>query len=98
MDIIGSTLKDQGFNDDAIDIIMFQWRPATQRQINGSFKIYQEWCEENNYDSLRYDIPQVVEFLSYKFNQGLATSTIHSYRSAISTILEVVHPKLPRIG
>ena len=98
MDIIGSTLKAQVLSDDAIDIIMFQWRPATQRQINGCFQIYQDWCHEKNYDSLNYDIPQIVEYLTSKFKDGLATSTIHSYRSAISTVLEVVHPKLPRIG
>ena len=98
MDIIGSTLKAQGFSDDAIDFIMFQWSPATHRQINGFFQIYQDWCHEKNYDPLNYDIPQIVEYLTGKFKDGLATSTIHSYRSAISTVLEVVHPKLPRIG
>ncbi|KAK2551172.1 hypothetical protein P5673_027932 [Acropora cervicornis] len=61
------------------------WHPDPGAYAVDAFSL--SWCRERNVDSLQAHVSQVLNFLADYFGEGLSSSTLNSYRSALSSTL-----------
>ena len=97
-------MSDQGISDQASELIMSSWRPATQKLYNVYISRWIEYAKANNISVELPSISHVVNFLASLFHSGLSYSAINSARSALSSFLPNIegcsvgsHPLVKRI-
>ena len=87
MSSVRSRLSDQGISDQASELIMSSWRPATQKLYNVYISRWIEYAKANNISIEFPSIWHVVNFWANLFHSGLSYSAINSARSALSPLL-----------
>lgn len=73
--------------DIASDICLASISSSTFKQYNSGLRCWWEYCNINKIDIFTASIPDVLNFLSLHFNQGVSYGTLNAYRSAIAQIL-----------
>ena len=61
----------------------------TIQQYNSALKNWWNYCQKIQQDPLQPEVNIVLEFLTIRFNQGAASGTLNSERSAISLLSSV---------
>ena len=74
-------------SDRAIDLIFCSWREKTNSNYNSAWKSWEGWCATRCICPFSTDIPNVLEFLTEKFEAGLKYRSLNCYRSALSSAL-----------
>ena len=94
LSIIRKTLKNGGFQDDTINIILASWRPSTKRQYKTYLQKWIQFCNKKTLNPCAAEIRPILAFLTdlYK-NRKLHYSALNTARSAISTFMEMVGGK-----
>ena len=69
-------------------LIGSSWRPSTEGRYRQQWKHWLEWSGRNSVSTTSPSINQVLDFLGYLFDSGLAYRTINVARSAISVTLQ----------
>ena len=81
------SLSAKGFSEEAIRIINASWSTGTDKKYN---TVWKRWCgrhKENQIDTIKASINDVVNFLADCFADGRSYCTINTYRSALSSTL-----------
>lgn len=104
MQSVRARLTDQGISEQASDLIMASWRPATQKLYNVYISKWIDYAKSNDFPVDFPTISHIVNFLAHLFYSGLSYSTINSARSALSSYLPLIngcqvgcHPLVKRI-
>jgi len=61
--------------------------PITRKRYEPKWKSYLEFCNTHSYDPLNATDDEILEYFCTLINKGLRSSTIGTYRAAISTTL-----------
>lgn len=77
----------RGIPESSLDIIMSSFAEKTLNQYSCSLKSWWTYCENNSYDAFNATSTQVISFLTMKFEEGAAYSSLNTHRPALSTIL-----------
>lgn len=91
MEIIRSRFRSEGFQDQAIDLILASNRPATHTGYETAWNQWTDWCNRNGHHPMQGSLINVITFLSDSFQNGKAYSTINVYRSMLSGTLPQVN-------
>lgn len=97
-------LKNDGFNNEALDLIMGSWRPATSRLYDRFIEKWKMYALNHNIDPCNPAINNVANFLAGLFGDGMSYSSLNSARSALSAFLPFIngvavgsHPTISRL-
>ena len=80
----------EGFSEDAADLLMDKWRDGTKGSYEASWGKWASWARGWKINPFQATIADVVNFLSDMHREGKAYGTINGYRSAISSL----HPSI----
>lgn len=61
--------------------------PATLKQYNTTYKAWWTFCKTHKLDIYTASVPQVVQFLTQRFEANAGYSTLNTDRSALSTLI-----------
>lgn len=75
----------------AEDLIYNSWGKGTKASYYSAWKKWSSWCDRREIDPFSAPVAQVLEFLTYLFNEGFQYRTINVHRSAISSVLPNVN-------
>ena len=78
----------KGWTDTALDIMSASLSTATTKQYESALKCWWTFCAKKQIDPLKGEIPDILSFLTEKFESGATYGTLNSARSAISLIIE----------
>ena len=81
------------FSEETFPLISSSWRTGTLSRYNSCWNKWSNWCQERGLDTVTFPIDQLLEFLTYLFNLGLAYNTVNLHRSAISRTASDLHGK-----
>ena len=84
---INKRLAAEGFSEKARTLLTSSWRKGTQKDYRSKFRLFCNWCSEQQIDPFTASLKDCVNFLTYKFHQGAAYRTIAGYRSMMSSVL-----------
>jgi integrase len=96
-------LRRQGISQEASNIIMASWRPATQAVYRAAIHKWVLFCTREEINPVRATIAAVLNCLTEEFAKGNSYSSVNTLRSAISAILAPIdgtpagsHPLIKR--
>ncbi|KAG0778759.1 hypothetical protein G6F22_011043 [Rhizopus arrhizus] len=89
--VINNKRKSDGMNEGLIDHLNKAIRLSTNKTYDGYWKKYVIWCQKKDYDAEKYDIQQILQYLSD--HNHLQYSTLNGYRSAIASVLRILYPQ-----
>ena len=94
----------QGFSSEASSLMLVSWRDKTNSSYSSSFAKWAGWCHQRGRNPLSGPIADVINFLADFSSQGYQYQSLNCYRSAISSVHEVVdgvsvgtHPAVARL-
>ncbi|KAG1392100.1 hypothetical protein G6F60_012229 [Rhizopus arrhizus] len=90
LEVISHKRKNNGLNQDTIEHLSKTTCSSTSKAYNSYWRKYAVWCRTRNYDPKIYNIQQIVTFLVD--NRDKSYSTLNGYRSAVASVLTVLHP------
>ena len=70
-------------------IICQSWRAATLKSYSSAWKKWLAYCTQKGVNQLHPDLYDIIAFLTQTFDSQKSTSWTSTFRSAISTVLEV---------
>ena len=82
--------KDCQISEGATKLFLASWRQKSSKTYDSLFGKWISWCSERDCDPISCPIGEVVNFLAHVLEQGYQYRSIHSYRSAISSVHEKV--------
>lgn len=86
--VIRGALRKRKFSSRATSLITAARRESTSAVYNAKWKVYVDWCSEEQVDPLRPSMRRLADFFIFLFDvKKLAVSTIKGYRSMISHTL-----------
>ena len=86
-----SGLKQQGFSQSALSVIIEDTVLSTRTVYDAKWIVFTSWCKNQIPVILphKINVPQLADFLCYLFNtKHLSLTTLQGYRSAISSVLK----------
>ena len=87
MQDIGARYQRQGFSQQAADLILASWRPATQAAYNCYITKWKSYALRNKVAVNSPSTMEVANFLAELFRCGASHSAVNSARSALSAYL-----------
>lgn len=74
------------------DLMLALWRDKTNSNYmyGSSFSRWAGWCQQRGRDPTAGPIEDVVNFLAELFSEGYQYQSLNAYRSAISSVHEMV--------
>ena len=84
---IDKCLITEGFSEKSRKLLTASWRKGTQRDYRSKFKMFSNWCFEQQIDPYAASLKDCINFLAFKYHQGAAYRTIAGYRSMMSSVL-----------
>ena len=87
MQDIGARYQRQGFSQQAADLILASWRPATQAAYNCYIAKWKSYALRNKVAVNSPSTIEVANFLAELFQCGASHSAVNSARSALSAYL-----------
>ena len=85
-----NTLTRKGFSEKATNILFASWRKGTAKQYQAAWSAWLGWCRRRHSDPLSGTIKDIIHFLTDQYHQGKGYSTLNSYMSALSSILDPI--------
>ena len=85
-----NNLKAKGFSDDSVNIINASWRETTSKQYQYAWFLWSKWCSVANKDPMNSSVQDLLNFLSLQYKSGKSYSILNIYRSAISSVHNLV--------
>lgn len=70
-----------------MNLMLASLADSTIRQYNSSYKLWWQYCNENQLDVFAPDKTHILSFLAQKFNEGCSYGSLNSHRSALSLLL-----------
>ena len=87
MQDIGARYQRQGFSQQAADLILASWRPATQVAYNCYIAKWKSYALRNKVAVISPSTIGVANFLAELFRCGVSHSAVNAARSALSAYL-----------
>ena len=84
---VQQSLKKKGFSSAVSSRMARPNRASTLGVYQSKWNVFSNWCNKQKVDPLTASAPVVADFLLAKFNEGLASSTLAGYRTAIACTL-----------
>ena len=91
-------------SSEAKELLLSSWKSIISRSYDSHFKKWLGWCTERGCDPISGPISDVANFLADLRSQGYQTSSLNTYRSAISSVQDKVdnvdvgkHPLVARL-
>lgn len=96
LDAVKSRLRQQGLDEKSIDLALFSGKVSTRKAVTSHLGTWSQWCLEHDppLNPLHYDTTQLTNFLS-AMQSRYAVTSIHAFKSSISTMWSLVHPNKP---
>lgn len=69
------------------EIMLASITESTLKQYQSPINAWREYCNTNNLDFFSSSIPNIISFLTDRFNRGSSYNTLNSTRSALSLII-----------
>ena len=91
---IRDLLTARGIPEHASTIICRSWSLATLKSYDCAWRKLEHWCSQNDTNYLQPSLNDLLSFLVESFESKNSTSWTATFRSAISTILEVTQGSL----
>ena len=88
VDAVKQRLRDQGFSEDVSSRISQPIGGSSLAIYESKWRAFCGWCDQRKVDPFRVSVMEVADFLSDKFREGRAPSTIAGYRTAIAKTLD----------
>jgi len=86
MVLIKRRYQEEGFSEQVADLIAKGRRESTLRIYSSRIRSYIKWCRNQKISPLTAPVTKIAEFLKWKFDAGIQTSTVRGYLSAIQAI------------
>ncbi|KAG1302908.1 hypothetical protein G6F64_010529 [Rhizopus arrhizus] len=87
--IINNKRKSDGMNEGLIDHLNKAIRLSTNKVYDGYWKKYVIWCQKKEYDAEKYDIQQILQYLSdhnhLQYSQWISVSYSQCVTNSLST-------------
>ena len=80
-------LKNQGFSEPTVDIIMSSWRESTEKQYEPVIRMWFLYCQKG-IDPYNRPLNESLNFLTELFNSGCSYDQIKNARSALSAVIK----------
>jgi hypothetical protein len=90
LEVIGDKRKADGLNHETIEHLSKKTRYSTSKAYNAYWRKYATWCRKQKCDPKTYNIQQILKFLVD--NRNKLYSTLNDYRSAVASVLTILHP------
>ncbi|XP_038051563.1 uncharacterized protein LOC119724536 isoform X1 [Patiria miniata] len=87
MPFVRENLQRQGISQDAADIIIASWRPATKKSYRSAIQKWILFCARGQINPVRAPVTVVLDCLTEEFHKGNSYSSVNTLRSAISAIV-----------
>lgn len=71
----------------AADLSIASLSESTIKQYNTSYKLWWQYCLQNNQDVYKRSVTVVLDFLANQFNEGSSYGSLNCHRSALSILL-----------
>ena len=84
--ICGEKLQRTGLSNRSIELIMNSWKESTLKQYQTYFDKWNVYIKDNDIPANSPSINDIVEFLTFLFDQGLGYSAINTARSSLSSL------------
>ena len=85
--VVQRSLRERGFSEEVSSRIACPNRSSTLAVYQSKWAIFCAWCCSRKIDPLQATSPVIADFLTEKFQSGLAPSTVCGYRTAIAKTL-----------
>ena len=93
MQSIRENLTYNGLSDQAAELVLASWRPATKKLYDVYINKWMTFAKDNNCSVFNPTIQDVVNFLADLFQKGAGYSVINSARCSLSAFLPYVDGK-----
>ena len=84
LEAVRSKHQARGISESAANTIMASRRSSTNELYQCKWSMFCSWCSSKQIDPLCATLAQIIDFLQFKFDSGLAASTLRGYAAAIS--------------
>lgn len=75
-----------GLEENSIDVMINSIAGSTLKQYQSCLKLWTEFAANNKIDILKASIPEIISFLTKRFEEGASYSTLNTTRAAIALI------------
>ena len=82
--VVERSLRKKGFSQEVSSRIARPNRLSSLAVYQSKWAVFAAWCHSRQVDPLKASVPLISEFLTAKFNEGRASSTLDGYRTAIA--------------
>ena len=86
LDIVKRRFQKEGFSEGVAHLASRGRRESTNKVYSARLRRYYTWCSGNKVDPHTAPVTQVAEFLKSRFDQGLQTTTVRGYLSAVNSV------------
>ncbi|KZS22093.1 Uncharacterized protein APZ42_010981 [Daphnia magna] len=87
LDVIRTSLSDQGLPSKVVDLLLAGSRPATNTAYQAAWHSWSDWCAEQHTNPMSSTLSSVLSYLTHLFEMGKSYSTINLHRSMLSMTL-----------
>ncbi|CAD6224844.1 GSCOCG00005581001-RA-CDS, partial [Cotesia congregata] len=85
-ELIRTAFLRKGLNEKSAEIMADSIASSTLKQYQSTFKLWIDFAKKNNINVLEASVPEVISFLTKRFEEGASYSTLNTTRSAIALI------------
>lgn len=92
LEVIHRHLQNRGFSNAVARRVSGNIRQSSSNVYNCRWRLFKDWCVEQQINPFCPSVPQVANYFVFLFEEkGLKPSTIEAYRSAINSVLKIIH-------
>ena len=84
--VSGNCIENEVFSKQTVNIIMSSWKLGTKKQYRTFTKRWFQYCSEEQVNSVRPTLDNILEFLTSLFDKGLGYSSLNTIRGALSAL------------
>jgi hypothetical protein len=84
--VSGNCIENEVFSKQTVNIIMSSWKLGTKKQYWMFTKRWFQYCSEEQVNSVRPTLDNILEFLTSLFDKGLGYSSLNTIRGALSAL------------
>ena len=90
LEVIRRSYQDKGISQAAAGTMLASLRKSSHDTYQAKWVQFHSWCTERQINPFYPSLSDVVNFLQFKFEQGMAASTLRGYAAAISPIVGLI--------
>ncbi|XP_072939956.1 uncharacterized protein [Epargyreus clarus] len=85
--LLRQAFRHRGLPESSLKIMLSSLSPGTLKQYNTTYKGWWKFCLEYHLDAYSASVPQVLQFLTEKYESSAGYSTLNTDRSALSLLV-----------